>query len=102
MDYIVCQTFSDDCLSIVRKDGKYGVISDTNETVLDIIYDYIILEDNDFISVELNKKCGMYDYAGNIVIPILYEEIVEISNPSKLQFSGKLKDEWIDLEPYKF
>lgn len=67
---------------LVKKGGKWGLINPlTGVTICDFIYDDIYQTEEDYnkgngeIIVYYSGLCGKIDSEGNIIIPILYEEI---------------------------
>ncbi len=64
---------------LIKKHGKYGIISINNELILPIVYDEInndyFYNDSDAIWVKKDGKWGQVDYKNNIVTDFLYDEI---------------------------
>lgn len=58
-----------------RYNTKYGFIDKSGEIVIRPIYDYAWGFSNGFAAVQLNKKWGFIDSAGNPSIPIKYDEV---------------------------
>ncbi len=58
--------------------GKYGMANSKGEIIIEPIYDYI-LGDSSGIIINNDDKYGIYDEAGNEVLPIVYEDITSIA-----------------------
>jgi hypothetical protein len=71
--YIFSLYSSDYRYLIVGNQDKYGVISNTGQEILPIVYERILDHDKGFFSVSQNGKWGVVDSLGNIVIPLEYE-----------------------------
>ena len=84
---------------LVKKNGKWGLINPfTGEILCDFIYDDIsqIGEDcekeNGEIIVYSNGLCGKIDCNGNIILPIIYDEIGSYGRVKKQGLWGLLKN----------
>lgn len=62
-------------LLIVRKNGKYGVVTIDNHIIINLEYDSISQFYNDVAIARKNNKAGAIDSRGNIVIPFRYDHI---------------------------
>ena len=82
-----------------RSKGGYGLVNGlTAEVVIPYRYDYMsgydIRNDCKFIGVELSDKCGVIDRKGNVIIPCVYDNIVNagslsVYGVSRVEKAGK-------------
>jgi len=63
-----------DSLFIAKRDGKYGIIHQNGDKILDFKYDRI-QDGIDRFPCSISGKWGILDVEGNIIVPIEYEEI---------------------------
>lgn len=69
-------------VTAVQKGEKWALINDKGKSVTEFIYDMIVGHtwyDQQFVVVYQNKKCGVIDKKGNLVLPIEYEAIHDFS-----------------------
>ena len=64
----------------VKKDGKYGVINDKNELVIDYLYDNIGSFRDGLICVSKNGYYGYINIKNEIVIPLIYDKAYDFSD----------------------
>ncbi|XFA99430.1 WG repeat-containing protein [Candidatus Izemoplasma sp. B36] len=79
--YSSIKMFNDFGYSSVRYEGKYGLINETGEVVLDFIYDrHINFNDNmDVAEYYLNGKIGFIDSNLNIIVEPIYGDYNDIN-----------------------
>lgn len=80
--------------TLVSKNNKVGVMNDKGEIVIGLLYNGIDIHafaEDSVIWVTQNEKCGYIDKAGNILIPIKYEDIGNYHNG---QFRVKENGKW--------
>ena len=65
----------DEDLLIVKKDGKYGVMTLGKYVLVDLEYDHISQFKNGVAIARKGKKTGVIDIRGNIIVPFKYDEI---------------------------
>lgn len=75
-DFCLPKSDDDKTIFVVKKDGKYGAISQTGETVIPFQYDDALANMYDAIPVQINGKCGAVSPCGEIIIPIMYEDML--------------------------
>ena len=73
----------DDDLLIAKKDGKFGVIDSSNNTIINFMYDGIESIDNYYVVIK-DGKLGVLDKKGNEIIPFNYNV------PEEMKFELKL------------
>jgi|GEM_PF-2018185 len=69
-------------VTAVQKGEKWALINDNGKLVTEFIYDMIVghtWHDQQFVVVYQNKKCGVIDKKGRLVLPIEYEAIHDFS-----------------------
>lgn len=69
-------------VTAVQKGEKWALINSNGKQVTDFIYDMIVghtWHDQQFVVVYQNKKCGVIDKKGNLVLPLEYEAIHDFS-----------------------
>ena len=66
---------------IVKKDGKYGVVSEKGAVILPLKYSNINSNKNGY-TVKLNEKAGLFNSEGKEIIPISYHWV----------YTGKIDD----------
>ena len=66
---------------IVKKDGKYGVVSEKGAVILPLKYSNINSNKNGY-TVKLNQKAGLFNSEGKEIIPISYHWV----------YTGKIDD----------
>ncbi|WP_316839377.1 WG repeat-containing protein [Pedobacter gandavensis] len=54
---------------------KRGLMSDRGVMVVDTIYDFLAVVDKELALVFQGEKSGLIDFKGNIVVPIIYDNI---------------------------
>ena len=60
---------------IWNADGKYGVVNSKGQVIVPFEYDYISSYNQGLAIVAKNKKKGLVDVNGKMVIPVMYEDI---------------------------
>lgn len=80
--------------SIVKRNGKMGLMADDGSILLPIVYDYIYLRREDkYYHLKLDKKVGLANVNGKVVLPVIYDDVSEISPHTKrarIQLDNKL------------
>ncbi len=69
-------------VTAVQKGEKWALINDKGKLVTEYIYDMIVGHtwyDQQFVVVYQNKKCGIIDKKGKLILPIEYEAIHDFS-----------------------
>lgn len=80
MEIVSTSNFSHGKYTIVKKDGKYGTIDKHFQTVIPIAYDKVAFPGqgvsfrNRYFVFD-DKKKGISDFYGNVVLPPIYDEI---------------------------
>lgn len=77
----------------VREDNVCGVIDSKGNIILPLEYDYVSLEDAEYIVVEKNDLYGMTDLRGTIVIPVLYADFNRFYNDNLDRYEYALRNE---------
>ena len=96
---------------IVKKDGKYGVVSEKGAVILPLKYSNINSNKNGY-TVKLNEKAGLFNSEGKEIIPISYHwvytgkiddniPIVAELNESKAGYINT-KNEWVIPPTYQY
>ena len=96
---------------IVKKDGKYGVVSEKGTVILPLKYSNINSNKNGY-TVKLNQKAGLFNSEGKEIIPISYHwvytdkiddniPIVAELNESKAGYINT-KNEWVIPPTYLY
>ena len=96
---------------IVKKDGKYGVVSEKGAVILPLKYSNINSNKNGY-TVKLNQKAGLFNSEGKEIIPISYHwvytdkiddniPIVAELNESKAGYINT-KNEWVIPPTYLY
>lgn len=67
-------------VSIVKKDGKTGMITHIGKYKLECKYDAIEYIGSKFLTVQLDNKYGVYTIEGTEIIPIEYKQILSTEN----------------------
>ena len=82
--YSYCELFNNGLaiavLNINRYTARYGLINDRAADVLPPIFESLLLLDNGFYMFKLNKKYGLIDNSGSIIMPNKYHGIGEFIN----------------------
>jgi WG containing repeat len=63
----------------------YGYINKSGKEVVPVKYEGAYLSQIDFVKVSLNKKWGLIDLEGNIVLAVIYEKIDNFSENGKAE-----------------
>lgn len=74
------------------RNNKYGFINNKGYEVIKPIYDFVNPFDGGYSVVELNEKMGIIDKAGNVVVPIKYENAHSEVSPggiAMMRLNGK-------------
>ncbi|MGB1041443.1 MAG: WG repeat-containing protein, partial [Flavobacteriales bacterium] len=75
----------------VNKKGKWGIIDDaTGEMILPTIYESVYMTNGTFI-LKKDRKKGVSDFKGKIIIPIIYDKIDNLANFFSSEFKGFYK-----------
>ncbi|MDR0325118.1 MAG: WG repeat-containing protein, partial [Oscillospiraceae bacterium] len=69
----------------VTVNGKYGLMNQSGDFVVQPIYDSISNIDNGFITVGIDGKYGLIDQAGMIKLPIEYDYIESSNEPKNVR-----------------
>jgi len=72
--------------------GKYGVVNNKGQVIVPFEYDFISEFNQGLAKVEKNKKYGLMDINGNLVIPVMYESLYHCDNsgwPKPVKINGK-------------
>jgi hypothetical protein len=73
---IITERYSRYDYSIVKSNGFYGLINDSNRIVLPIVYDSIWrLQFGDYFFITKDSLIGIVTYNGDLNVPIIYEHI---------------------------
>ena len=95
---------------IVKKNGKYGVISEKGAVILPLIYSNINSNKNGY-TVKLNEKAGLFNSEGKEIIPISYSSVytskIDDNIPIVAELNGKegyinTKNEWVIPPTYLY
>ena len=84
------QLFGDTGLAMVQKDGKYGAINKSGQTVIPFQYEELLPVSEGFIMFRQNGKCGYLDAAGQtkVAIPTQYEKASSFSMGMAVVYDG--------------
>ena len=100
--YDSVEKLSEEGISIVEKDGKYGIINGEEEEILPCQYQSIGSFDDGIARVEKDDKYGFVNTAGEEVAPCQYEEIgsyngdlAKVVKDGKVGYINKEKEEVI-------
>ena len=94
---------------IVKKDGKYGVVSEKGAVILPLKYSNINSNKNGY-TVKLNEKAGLFNSEGKEIIPIsyhwIYTDKIDDNIPIVAELDGKegyinTKNEWVIPPTYR-
>ena len=94
---------------IIKKNGKYGVVSEKGAIILPLKYSYIISNENGY-TVKLNEKAGLFNSEGKEIIPISYSSVytnkIDDNIPILANLNGKegyinTKNEWVIPATYR-
>ena len=94
---------------IVKKDGKYGVVSEKGAVILPLKYSFIDSNKNGY-TVTLNDKTGLFNSEGKEIIPIsyhwIYTDKIDDNIPIVAELDGKegyinTKNEWVIPPTYR-
>lgn len=95
---------------IVKKNGKYGVISEKGAVILPLKYSNINSNKNGY-TVKLNEKAGLFNSEGKEIIPISYSSVytskIDDNIPIVAKLNGKegyinTKNEWVIPPTYLY
>lgn len=89
--YQSMEMVNDDIIQIKDKD-LYGLMDNSGNLILPIVYDYISIYDNvePYFVIEKNGLRGLADECGNICIPVQYELLRKVSsNLVRVKRNGK-------------
>ena len=62
-------------ISVVKKNGKYGMIDTTGKEIIPPIFNRLMPDDYFVLAIDYNYIRGMFDLKGNVFLPVEYEEI---------------------------
>ena len=80
----------------VKKNNKYGVLSDTGETIIPFHYDSLYFKSENWIEVTKDGKMGVINIRGALVVPLRYERFEEEGyNPYIKQIGGVLDGRFV-------
>ena len=94
---------------IVKKNGKYGVVSEKGAVILPLKYSEINSNKNGY-TVTLNEKMGLFNSEGKEIIPIsyrwIYTDKIDDNIPIVAKLDGKegyinTKNEWVIPPTYR-
>lgn len=81
----------------INENGKYGVINENSEVVLENKYSYIeYLHDQYFIATQESNLLGVIDENGKVIIDFQYEVLQKVDNTNVIE-AKKLKENATDL-----
>ena len=96
---------------IVKKDGKYGVVSEKGAVILPLKYSNINSNKNGY-TVKLNQKAGLFNSEGKEIIPISYHWVYTSKIDDNIPIVAKLNDnnagyintknEWVIPPTYQY
>ena len=95
---------------IVKKNGKYGVVSEKGAVILPLKYSNINSNKNGY-TVKLNEKAGLFNSEGKEIIPISYSSVytskIDDNIPIVAKLNGKegyinTKNEWVIPPTYLY
>jgi len=81
--------YNGELYSIVKKDGKYGIISSENEILVKPQYDSISKEFNGYFKVEKNKSYGLLNTNFELVQKVIYQDVITNSKLVFLKSNNK-------------
>ena len=76
---------------IVKKDGKYGVVSEKGAVILPLKYSNINSNKNGY-TVKLNEKAGLFNSEGKEIIPISYHWVYTDKIDDNIPIVAELKE----------
>jgi len=76
---------------IVKKNGKYGVVSEKGAVILPLKYNKINSNKNGY-TVKLNEKAGLFNSEGKEIIPISYHWVYTSKIDDNIPIVAKLND----------
>ena len=76
---------------IVKKDGKYGVVSEKGAVILPLKYSNINSNKNGY-TVKLNEKAGLFNSEGKEIIPISYHWVYTSKIDDNIPIVAELND----------
>jgi len=77
---------------MLNAEGKYGVVNSKGQVIVPFEYNYIGSYSQGLAKVEKNKKNGLVDINGKVVIPVMYESLYHCDNsgwPKSVVINGK-------------
>ena len=96
---------------IVKKNGKYGVVSEKGAVILPLKYNKINSNKNGY-TVKLNEKAGLFNSEGKEIIPISYHWVYTSKIDDNIPIVAKLNDnnagyintknEWVIPPTYQY
>jgi len=96
---------------IVKKDGKYGVVSEKGAVILPLKYNNINSNKNGY-TVKLNQKAGLFNSEGKEIIPISYHWVYTDKIDDNIPIVAELNDnnagyintknEWVIPPTYQY
>ena len=96
---------------IVKKDGKYGVVSEKGAVILPLKYSNINSNKNGY-TVKLNQKAGLFNSEGKEIIPISYHWVYTDKIDDNIPIVAELNDnnagyintknEWVIPPTYQY
>ena len=96
---------------IVKKDGKYGVVSEKGAVILPLKYSNINSNKNGY-TVKLNEKAGLFNSEGKEIIPISYHWVYTDKIDDNIPIVAELNDnnagyintknEWVIPPTYQY
>ena len=96
---------------IVKKNGKYGVVSEKGAVILPLKYSFINSNKNGY-TVKLNGKAGLFNLEGKEIIPISYHWVYTSKIDDNIPIVAKLNDnnagyintknEWVIPPTYQY
>ena len=96
---------------IVKKDGKYGVVSEKGAIILPLKYSNINSNKNGY-TVKLNQKAGLFNSEGKEIIPISYHWVYTDKIDDNIPIVAELNDnnagyintknEWVIPPTYQY
>ena len=64
---------------IVKRDGKYGIVSKEGKERIPLIYDKLKTLNNEVLKATINSKTGVIDYDGGIKVTLIYDDVDAIT-----------------------
>ena len=96
---------------IVKKNGKYGVVSEKGAVILPLKYSNINSNKNGY-TIKLNEKAGLFNSEGKEIIPISYHWVYTSKIDDNIPIVAKLNDnnagyintknEWVIPPTYQY